>query len=71
MVAEESADASALRRVFRSAVPSADPARVADEVERSWSTSSAWVQMIACGPPAMTTQRALVSSAGSLLPVAS
>ena len=34
-------------------------------------TSSAWVQMIACGPPAMTTERALFSSAGSLLPVAS
>jgi hypothetical protein len=37
----------------------------------AWLTSSAWVQMIACGPPAMTTDRALVSSAGSLLPVAS
>ena len=37
----------------------------------AWLTSSAWVQMIACGPPAMTVERAFVSSAGSLLLVAS
>ena len=37
----------------------------------TWLTWSAWVQMIACGPPAMTTERALLSSAGSLLAVAS
>ena len=37
----------------------------------AWLTSSAWVQMIACGPPAMTMERALFSNAGSLLPVAS
>jgi hypothetical protein len=34
-------------------------------------TSSAWVQVIACGPPVMTVERAFFSSAGSLLPVAS
>ena len=32
----------------------------------AWLTSSAWVQMTACGPPAMMVERALVSSAGSL-----
>jgi hypothetical protein len=35
-----------------------------------WLTSSAWVQMIACGRPSMTIERALVSNAGILLPVA-
>ena len=34
-------------------------------------TSLAWVQVIACGPPAMTVQRAFVSNAGSLRLVAS
>jgi len=37
----------------------------------AWLTSSAWVQMIACGPPAMMVERAFFSSAGSLPPVAS
>ena len=37
----------------------------------AWLTSSAWVQMTACGPPAMTVERAFFSNAGSLLPVAS
>ena len=36
----------------------------------AWLTSLAWVQMIACGPPAMTVERALFSSAGSLRLVA-
>src|SRR4030081_1123646 len=34
----------------------------------AWLTSSAWVQMIACGPPAMMVERAFFSSAGSLRP---
>ena len=33
-------------------------------------TSLAWVQMTACGPPAITVKRALLSNAGSRLPVA-
>jgi hypothetical protein len=37
----------------------------------AWLTSSAWVQVIACGPPAMTVERAFLSSAGSLWLVAS
>jgi hypothetical protein len=37
----------------------------------AWLISSAWVQMIACGPPAMTVERALFSNAGSLRLVAS
>jgi hypothetical protein len=37
----------------------------------AWLTSSAWVQMIACGPPAMRVKRALFSNAGSLRLVAS
>ena len=37
----------------------------------AWLTSSAWVQMIACGPPAMTAERAFSSSGGSLRLVAS
>ena len=41
------------------------------KLSSAWLTSSAWVQMIACGPPAMTVERALFSNAGSLLPVAS
>src|SRR5258706_6320607 len=36
----------------------------------AWLTSSAWVQMIACGPPVMMVERAFVSNAGSLLLVA-
>jgi hypothetical protein len=71
MVAEESADASALRRVFRSAVPSADPARVADEVEQCL------VDLVGVGPddrvrPARDDDAAGVDQQrGSLLPVAS
>lgn len=37
----------------------------------AWLTSSAWVQMIACGPPATTMERAFFSNAGSLRLVAS
>jgi Metallo-beta-lactamase superfamily len=37
----------------------------------AWLTSSAWVQMIACGPPAITLERAFFSNAGSLRLVAS
>ena len=37
----------------------------------AWLTSSAWVQMIACGPPVMTVERAFFSNAGSLRLVAS
>jgi len=37
----------------------------------AWLTSSAWVQMIACGPPAMMVKRAFFSRAGSLRLVAS
>ncbi len=37
----------------------------------AWLTSSAWVQMIACGPPAMMVERAFSSNAGSLWLVAS
>jgi len=37
----------------------------------AWLTSSAWVQMTACGPPAMTVERVFFSSAGSLRLVAS
>jgi hypothetical protein len=37
---------------------------------RAWLTSSAWVQMIACGPPVMTVERAFFSNAGSLWLVA-
>jgi hypothetical protein len=37
----------------------------------AWLTSSAWVQMIACGPPVMTVERVFFSSAGSLRLVAS
>jgi NADPH:quinone reductase-like Zn-dependent oxidoreductase len=37
----------------------------------AWFTSSAWVQMIACGPPAMTAERAFFSNEGSLRLVAS
>ena len=36
----------------------------------AWLTSSAWVQMIAWGPPAMRVERVLFSSTGSLLLVA-
>jgi len=46
-------------------------ARVPMKSSSAWLTSSAWVQMIACGPPAMTVERAFVSNAGSLLLVAS
>jgi hypothetical protein len=62
---------SALRRVLRSALPVAGPGLVADEVEQCLVTSSAWVQIIACGLPAMRVERALFSSAGSLRLVAS
>lgn len=61
------ADAS----VLRSALPVAGPGLVADEVEQCLLTSSAWVQIIACGLPAMRVERALFSSAGSLRLVAS
>jgi hypothetical protein len=37
----------------------------------AWLTSSACVQMIACGPPAMMVERAVASNAGSLRLVAS
>ena len=59
------------RRLLRSAVQSAGPAHVAMKSSNAWLTSSAWVQMIACGPPAMTMKRAFPSNAGSLRLVAS
>ena len=37
----------------------------------AWLTSSAWVQMIACGPLGMMVERAFFSNAGSLRLVAS
>jgi threonine dehydrogenase-like Zn-dependent dehydrogenase len=37
----------------------------------AWLTSWAWVQMMACGPPAMTMEREFFSNAGSLRLVAS
>ena len=56
---------SAAGSQVRSAVCQARP-RWPMKSSSAWLTSSAWVQMIACGPPAMTVERAFFSNAGSL-----